>query len=48
MKDENGLHFLGWAILANVSEGQIFQIACATVAIGYACLSVYQKIRSEK
>lgn len=42
MKDENGLHFLGWAILANVTNSPWLSIACSVVATGYAGVGLYE------
>ena len=50
MKDETGLHFLGWAILANVTADNLVSIACSAIAATYACVGVYEtwKNRGER
>ncbi|UNY40244.1 hypothetical protein KLEP174_gp39 [Pseudomonas phage vB_PcuM_ KLEP17-4] len=50
MKDENGLHFLGWAILANVTTDQYVSAACAVIACVYClcAISALLKRRGEQ
>lgn len=44
MKNESGLHFLGWMILANVTESVIFRGFCIAMAFGYVCIGIYEAI----
>lgn len=48
MKDENGLHFLGWMILAHVIEGQWLSLAASTIACVYAFYGLYTVWRGRK
>ena len=42
MKNESGLHFLGWMILAHVSENQWLSFMCVFIAIGYSIVSLVE------
>ena len=42
MKDESGLHFLGWAILANVTQNNWVSVGCSAIAAVYACVGIYE------
>ena len=48
MKNENGLHFLGWAILANVSSPEWLAVGCMLIAGGYAVLGLIQTFRDDR
>lgn len=45
MKNETGLHMLGWMILATVAESKTFAGVCTIMGIGYALISIYEVIR---
>jgi hypothetical protein len=47
MKNETGLHFLGWMILANLSDGWL-GVGCVVVAAGYAIISLVDSWRPAK
>lgn len=47
MKDENGLHMLGWLILAHVTEGWL-AVGAAAFACAYAFYGLYTVCRGRK
>ena len=47
MKNETGLHFLGWMILAHVTDGW-YEAAAAAFAAGYALFGLYEVWRNRK
>ena len=42
MKNESGLHFLGWMILSHASENKWISLMCVVIAIGYSILSLIE------
>jgi hypothetical protein len=47
MKNESGLHFLGWAILAHINTGWL-AVFCMGIAAGYAVLSLIQSFGNDR
>jgi hypothetical protein len=46
MKNESGLHFLGWVILAHLTGGWL-AIGCVLIASVYSVLSLIEMYRSK-